>query len=165
MLATDFRDGLRRGRADYFANPSIEVMPKRLRLLGIPHVKCWALGVATSPCSCRVLRKWSEKMKAVLAVALIVANAVGFQAYATDSRVYKSGPETVFCTSKASAKNFQRHMEQKDVAAAGSVIQSGGCSIVTPSLDLFIDSEDAGVVGVRRKGLTSVVWTFKHMLR
>ena len=104
-------------------------------------------------------------MKAVLAVALIVANAVGFQAHAADSRVYKSEPETVFCTSKVSANSFQRYMEQKDVAAAGSVIQSGGCSIVTPSLELFIDSEDAGVVGVRRKGLTSVVWTFKHMLR
>ena len=56
-------------------------------------------------------------------------------------------------------------MEQKDVAAATSIIQSGGCSIVTPSLELFIDSEDAGVVGVRRKGLTDVVWTFKHMLK
>jgi hypothetical protein len=36
------RSDLRRGRADYFANPSIEGMPKRLRLLVTPHVKRWA---------------------------------------------------------------------------------------------------------------------------
>ena len=91
--------------------------------------------------------------------------AAQVQAQAVNSRVYKSESEAVFCTSKVSAKKFQHYMEQKDVAAAASVIQSGGCSVVTPSLELFIDSEDAGVVGVRRKGLTDVVWTFKHMLK
>lgn len=104
-------------------------------------------------------------MKVVLGIALILNSIVAIQAHAADLHIYKSEPETIFCTNKVSAKNFQRYMQQKDVVAAGNVIQSGGCSIVTPSLELFIDSEDAGVVGVRRKGLTSIVWTFKHMLR
>lgn len=104
-------------------------------------------------------------MRVVSAITLLVFSAVSLQAYAANSRVYKSESEAVFCTSKVSAKQFQRYMEQKDVAAAASIIQSGGCSVVTPSLELFIDSEDSGVVGVRRKGLTDVVWTFKHMLK
>ena len=98
----------------------------------------------------------------LVATAALAAPALS---QAADSRLYKSEPETVFCTSKLSAQNFMRYMRQKDVAAAGSVIQSGGCSIVTPSVELFIESENDGVVGVRRKGLTSVVWTFKHMLK
>ena len=56
-------------------------------------------------------------------------------------------------------------MEQQDAGAATSLIESGEYSVVVPSLELFIDSEDTGVVGVRRKGLTTVVWTFKHMLK
>lgn len=104
-------------------------------------------------------------MKAVLKVALLVAIAVSIQAHATDSRVYKSEPNGFFCNTKVSAKKFQRYMEQQDAGAATSLIESGECSVVVPSLELFIDSEDAGVVGVRRKGLTTAVWTFKHMLK
>ena len=104
-------------------------------------------------------------MKLSSLLAALAALVVPALSQATDSRLYKSEPEAVFCTSKLSAQNFQRYMRQKDVAAAGSVIQSGGCSIVTPSVELFIANEDDGVVGVRRKGLTSVVWTFKHMLK
>lgn len=104
-------------------------------------------------------------MKSFSAVAMLMILAFSAHAQATNKRVYKSEPEAVFCNTKADAKKFQRYMEQKDVVAAGSVIQSERCSVVIPSLELFIDSEDAGVVGVRRKGLTSVVWTFKHMLR
>lgn len=104
-------------------------------------------------------------MKLSSLLVALAALVVPSLSQATDSRLYKSDPEAIFCTSKLSAKSFQRYMRQKDVAAAGSVIQSGGCSIVTPSVELFIESEDEGVVGVRRKGLTSVVWTFKHMIR
>ena len=86
------------------------------------------------------------------------------QVVSVDARIYRSEPKAIFCTTKLSAKNFQRFMEQNDAAAAGNVIQSGDCSVVTPSLELFIDSEEAGIVGVRRKGLPDVVWTFKHML-
>ena len=103
------------------------------------------------------------KLLSLLVAAAALVTPVLSQA--ADPKLYRSEPETVFCTSKLSAKSFQLYMRQKDVAAAGSVIQSGGCSIVTPSVELFIESEDDGVVGVRRKGLTSVVWTFRHMLR
>lgn len=105
------------------------------------------------------------KMMKYFVIPLIAAVSIASQTHAADSRLYKSEPETIFCTSKISAKNFQNYMRQKDVVAAGSVIKSGSCSIVNPSVELFIDSEDDGVVGVRRKGLTSVVWTFRHMIR
>lgn len=85
------------------------------------------------------------------------------------SSVYTSEPNAIFCTSKVFATNFQSYMLQKDVTAAASVIERGDCSFVLPSLEVFIDkasSENStDVVGVRRKGLTTVVWTFKHMLK
>ena len=104
-------------------------------------------------------------MKTTLAVLMLTGSAISIQSVSADPRVYRSEAEAIFCTTKASAKKFQRLMEEKDVTAASRVIRAGDCSVVIPSLELFIESEDAGIVGVRRKGLTDVVWTFKHMVK
>lgn len=106
-----------------------------------------------------------QKKVKYFAIPLIAVVSIASQAHAADSRFYKSEPETIFCKSKLAAQSFRDYMRQKDVASAGIFIKSETCSIVNQSVELFIESEDDGVVGVRRKGLNSLVWTFRHMLR
>jgi hypothetical protein len=86
-------------------------------------------------------------------------------AFAVDTTLYTSEPDSIFCQTYSDIQALERYMQQGDKIAVAKLFDTGICAIVKPSLDLYIEETKGDKVRIRRRGMTQTLWTFRKFLR
>lgn len=103
-------------------------------------------------------------MKKLLILAILFTVAAT-SAYAIDTKVYISEPDSIFCEDYSDLQALLGYMQQGDKLATAKLFESGACAVVKPSLDLHIEETKGSAVRIRRVGMTQTLWTLRKFLR
>jgi hypothetical protein len=106
------------------------------------------------------------KKAVVAAVLMLLAQLVASgTARSTDTKLYTSEPNSIFCETRKDMEAMQRYSEQHDRNALAKLVEDGSCLIASPALSLYLEEDHGVIVKVRRAGMTSPVWTFRKFIK